>query len=107
MTGPAGVPMAKLLTNHEAQLHRSYTATFHELALTACTCYSCIMSKQTEFTVLTGTSFTVVAASAEEALAKFYVSQGYEDPEDYNGLGYDFTTVDEDVTESEVLTEVI
>jgi hypothetical protein len=65
------------------------------------------MSKQTEFTVLTGTSYTVVAASAEEALAKFYVSQGYEDAAEYDGQGFDLSNVDDDVTESEALTEVI
>jgi hypothetical protein len=64
------------------------------------------MTKQI-YTVLTGESFTVYANSPEEALAKFYVSQGYVDGADYDGEEYDFSDLDNDVEESETLTEVI
>lgn len=60
-----------------------------------------------EFTILTGESYSVMATSEDEALAKFFVQQGYEDESEYEGQGYDFSTIDEDVEYSETLTEVI
>jgi hypothetical protein len=59
------------------------------------------------YTVLTGESFTVYANSPEEALAKFYVSQGHVDESDYDGEGFDFSDLDNDVEESETTTEII
>jgi hypothetical protein len=59
------------------------------------------------FTVLSGDSFSVLATSEDEALAKFYVSQGHVDEEEYEGEGFDFSNLDEDVEESETLTEVM
>jgi hypothetical protein len=59
------------------------------------------------YTVLTGESFTVYANSPEEALAKFYVSQGHVDESDYDGEGFDFSDLDNDVEESETATEII
>jgi hypothetical protein len=65
------------------------------------------MTTKQAFTVLTGESYTVYATSADEALAKFYVSQGYVEETDYDGEPFDFTDLDNDVEESETLTEVI
>lgn len=64
------------------------------------------MEKQI-YTVLTGESFTVYANSPEEALAKFYVSQGHVDESDYDGEDFDFSDLDNDVEESETATEII
>jgi hypothetical protein len=60
-----------------------------------------------EFTILTGESWSVMADSPDEALAKFFVSQGYEEESDYENLGYKFDNLDNDVTYSETLTEVL
>jgi hypothetical protein len=60
-----------------------------------------------EFTILTGESYSVMANSPDEAMAKFFVSQGYEQESDYEGLGYDFSNLDEHVDYAETLTEVI
>lgn len=59
------------------------------------------------YTVLSGESFTVYANSPEEALAKFYVSQGHIDGADYAREGFDFSDLDNDVEESETMTEII
>ncbi len=64
------------------------------------------MEKQ-PYTVLSGESFTVYANSPEEALAKFYVSQGHVDGSDYDGESFDFSDLDNDVEESETMTEII
>ncbi len=61
----------------------------------------------TIYTVLSGESYTVIANSEDEALAKFFVSQGHMDESEYEGEGFDFSNLDEDVEESETLTEVI
>ena len=65
------------------------------------------MTTKQPFTVLSGESFTVFATSADEALAKYYVSQGHVDENGYDGEPFDFTDLDNDVQESETLTEVI
>jgi hypothetical protein len=59
-----------------------------------------------EFTILTGESYTVMATSEDEAYAKFFVLQGYEDEEDYKDSGFDFSNPD-DVEYNETLTEII
>lgn len=61
----------------------------------------------TIYTVLSGESYTVIANSEDEALAKFFVSQGHMDESEYEGEGFDFSNLEEDVEESETLTEVI
>jgi len=48
-----------------------------------------------------------MATSAEEALAKFFVAYGHTSAEDYEGEGYDLENAEDDVIESETLTEVI
>jgi hypothetical protein len=63
--------------------------------------------EKTEYTILTGESYSVMATNEGEALAKFFVQQGYEEESEYEGEGYDFSTLDEDVEYSETLTEVI
>lgn len=63
------------------------------------------MEKQ-HYTVLTGESYSVMATSQDEALAKFFVLQGYETEDEYEGQGYDFSSED-DVSFSETLTEVL
>jgi hypothetical protein len=60
-----------------------------------------------EFTILTGESWSVMADSPDEALAKFFVSQGYEEESEYEGLGYKFDNLDDEVSYSETLTEVL
>lgn len=65
------------------------------------------MTNKQPFTVLSGESFTVFATSADEALAKYYVSQGHVDENEYDGEPFDFTDLDNDVQESETMTEVI
>lgn len=47
-----------------------------------------------------------MATSQDEALAKFFVLQGYETEDEYEGQGYDFSSED-DVSFSETLTEVL
>jgi hypothetical protein len=64
------------------------------------------MEKQ-PYTVLSGESFTVYANSPEEALAKFHVSQGHVDGSDYDGESFDFSDLDNDVEESETMTEIV
>ena len=59
-----------------------------------------------EFTILTGESYSVMATSEDEAYAKFFVLQGYEDEEDYKDSGFDFSNPD-DVEYNETLTEII
>jgi hypothetical protein len=63
------------------------------------------MEKQ-EYTILTGESYSVMATSEDEAMAKFFVLQGYEDEEDYKDSGFDFSNPD-DVSYNETLTEII
>jgi hypothetical protein len=63
------------------------------------------MEKQ-EYTILTGESYSVMATSEDEAMAKFFVLQGYEDEEDYKDSGFDFSNPD-DVSFNETLTEII
>ncbi len=63
------------------------------------------MEKQ-HYTILTGESYSVMATSEDEALAKFFVLQGYETEDEYEGQGYDFSNED-DVSFSETLTEII
>jgi hypothetical protein len=65
------------------------------------------MSEKTTYTILSGESFTVEATSEEEALAKFYVANGHAEAEEYKVEGFDLSNLDEDVQESETLTEVI
>ena len=65
------------------------------------------MSEKTTYTVLSGESYTVEATSEEEALAKFFVAYGHASAEDYEGEGYDLENAEDDVQESETLTEVI
>ena len=59
------------------------------------------------YTVLSGEAYEVTARSEGEALAKFYVAYGHAEVEEYEGEGYDFSTVNEDVMESETRSEVI
>ena len=59
------------------------------------------------YTILSGDSYSVEANSREEALAKFFVAYGHISAEEYQGKGYDFTNLEDEVTESETLTEVI
>jgi len=63
------------------------------------------MEKQ-EFTILSGESWSVMATSEDEALAKFFVMNGHEDEAEYKDYGYDFSNSD-DVSYNETLTEVI
>ena len=63
------------------------------------------MEKQ-HYTILTGESYSVMATSEDEAMAKFFVLQGYEDEEDYKDSGFDFSNPD-DVEYNETLTEII
>jgi hypothetical protein len=63
------------------------------------------MEKQ-HYTILTGESYSVMATSEDEAMAKFFVLQGYEDEEDYKDSGFDFSNPD-DVSYNETLTEII
>lgn len=65
------------------------------------------MSEKTAYTILSGESYEVMATSAEEALAKFFVAYGHTNAEDYEGEGFDLESAEDDVTESETLTEVI
>ena len=65
------------------------------------------MSEKSTYTILTGESFEVMATSADEALAKFFVAYGHTSAEDYEGEGYDLESAEDDVTESGTLTEVI
>jgi len=65
------------------------------------------MSEKTTYTVLSGESYSVEATSEEEALAKFFIAYGHASAEDYEGEGYDLENVEDDVSESETLTEVI
>lgn len=61
-----------------------------------------------KYEVFSGEVFEVEANSEEEALAKFYVSQGYRAEEDYSEAEQaSFTNLDEDVTFMEVDTRVI
>ncbi len=60
-----------------------------------------------EYTVMSGETYTVQANSEDEALAKFYVAYGHADESEYEGEGYDFSTVNEDVAEGEAVSEVI
>ena len=59
-----------------------------------------------EYTILTGESYSVMATSEDEAMAKFFVLQGYENEEDYKDSGFDFSNPD-DVSYNETLTEII
>lgn len=59
-----------------------------------------------EFTILTGESYSVMATSEDEAFAKFFVLQGYENESAYEGQGFDFSN-EEDVSYNETLTEII
>ena len=59
-----------------------------------------------EYTILTGESYSVMATSEDEAYAKFFVLQGYEDESEYEGQGFDFSEP-EDVSYNETLTEII
>ena len=63
--------------------------------------------EKTTYTILSGESYTVEATSEEEALAKFFVAYGHTSAEDYEGEGYDLENAEDDVIESETLTEVI
>lgn len=65
------------------------------------------MTEKSAYTVLSGESFTVYASSPEEALAKYHVANGHADASEYDGEGFDFAHLDEDVEEAETLTEVI
>jgi hypothetical protein len=60
-----------------------------------------------EYTILTGESYSVMATSEDEAYAKFFVQQGYENESEYEGQDFDFSTIDEDVSYNETLTEII
>jgi hypothetical protein len=62
--------------------------------------------EKTCYTILTGESYDVMATSEEEAYAKFFVLQGYEDEEDYADKGFDFSNP-KDVEYNETLTEII
>jgi hypothetical protein len=62
--------------------------------------------EKTCYTILTGESYSVMATSEDEAYAKFFVLQGYEDEEDYADKGFDFSNPD-DVEYNETLTEII
>jgi hypothetical protein len=63
------------------------------------------MEKQ-HYTILTGESYSVMATSEDEAFAKFFVLQGFEDEADYEGKGFDFSNPG-DVEYNETLTEII
>ena len=64
------------------------------------------MTKQV-YQVLTGEIFEVHAENADEALAKFFVSQGYADSDEYPQTGFDFTNLEEDVEYLETDTRVV
>jgi len=65
------------------------------------------MSEKTTYTILSGESYKVGATSKAEALAKFLVANGYVDIKAYDGEGFDFSSLADDVAEGETLTEVI
>lgn len=65
------------------------------------------MSEKTTYTILSGESYTVEATSEEEALAKFYVAEGHMSADEYEGKGFDFSNLDDEVESAETLTEVI
>ena len=65
------------------------------------------MSEKSTYTILSGESYTVEATSKEEALAKFFIAYGHANAEDYEGEGYDLENAEDDVRDSETLTEVI
>ena len=65
------------------------------------------MSEKTTYTILSGESYTVEATNGQEAFAKFFVANGHAEAEEYEGEGFDFSNLDEDVQESETLTEII
>lgn len=56
------------------------------------------------YSVISGEQYFVKANSREEAEAKYYVSLGYESAEAYPD--FDFSTLDEDVEEGEVTTDI-
>jgi hypothetical protein len=62
--------------------------------------------EKTEYTILTGESYSVMATSEDEAMAKFFVHLGFSDEEDYKDSGFDFSD-ENDVEYSETLTEVL
>jgi hypothetical protein len=62
--------------------------------------------EKTEYTILTGESYSVMATSEDEAMAKFFIHLGFEDEEDYKDSGFDFSDPN-DVEYSETLTEVL
>lgn len=65
------------------------------------------MSEKTTYTILSGESYTVEAKSEAEAFAKFFISYGHAQEEDYEGEGFDFSNLDEDVEYLEPLTEIM
>lgn len=65
------------------------------------------MKEKTAYTILSGESYEVMATSGEEALAKFFVAYGHTSAEDYEGEGFDLENAEDDVSESETLTEII
>lgn len=65
------------------------------------------MSEKNTYTILSGESYSVQATSEDEALAKFFVAYGHASAEDYEGEGYDLENAEDDVSESETLTEII
>jgi len=65
------------------------------------------MSEKTTYTILSGESYSVEARDEQEALAKFFVANGHAEAEEYEGEGFDFSNLDEDVQDLETLTEII
>lgn len=59
------------------------------------------------YTILSGETFIVQANSSDEALAKFFVSEGHQSADDYEGQGFDFSNLADEVESGETLTEVM
>jgi len=65
------------------------------------------MSEKSTYTILSGESYTVEATSEEEALAKFFIAYGHVSAEDYEEENFDLSNVEDDVHESETITQII
>lgn len=59
------------------------------------------------FRIVSGEAFEVRAKSEEEALAKFYVAQGFEDADEYEGLGYTFEEEDVVFLDTDTVVEQV
>jgi tRNA isopentenyl-2-thiomethyl-A-37 hydroxylase MiaE len=61
---------------------------------------------QSVYRVMSGEVFAVIAGSEDEAIAKYYVSQGHEDASVYTDYNYDLTNLGVDVSFLEIDTTV-